>query len=57
MEITVKIRSVYGTDKVYPVCNKAYVFAEIAGTITLTDKTLAKIKQLGYQIKHEQITV
>ena len=51
MEISVKIKSVYGIDKVYPVCDKAIAFAEIAGTTTLTDDTVRSIKYLGYRIK------
>lgn len=46
--ITVQVKNVYGEDKVYPVCEKAKLFAEIAGTKTLTESTLKKIKQLGY---------
>ena len=51
MEITVEIKSVYGTDKVYPVCKDAYRFACIAGTTTLTDYTISVIKRLGYSVK------
>ena len=51
MEITVEIKSVYGTDKVYPVCKNAYRFACIAGTTTLTDYTISVIKRVGYRVK------
>ena len=51
MKIQVKIKSVYGTDKVYPVCDKAVAFAHIAGTTTLTDYAIAYIKQLGYTVE------
>ena len=40
----------YGEDKVYPVSDRAKLFANIAGTKTLTDYTIAKIKELGYTI-------
>lgn len=49
--IQVRIKNVYGTDKVYPVCDKAMLFAGIAGTATLTDDTIRSIKTLGYIIK------
>jgi hypothetical protein len=55
--ITVKIRNVYGEDKVYPVSDEARLFASIAGTTTLTDNTIARIKQLGYAIRVEQQTI
>ena len=50
MEIKVKLKNVYGQDLVYPVCSKAKVFAQIAGTTTLTPETLSKITLLGYGV-------
>jgi hypothetical protein len=55
--ITVKIRNVYGEDKIYPVSDQAKLFANIAGTKTLTDYTIAKIKELGYTINVAQQTL
>ena len=54
MEIIVKVKSVYGEEKVYPVCDKAKMFAKIAGTTTLTHATLCLIERLGVLIKVEQ---
>jgi hypothetical protein len=51
MQIIVNMREVYGETKVYPVCEKARLFAEIAGTRTLTPATLKRICQLGYAIE------
>lgn len=53
MEIKVKLKNVYGQDLVYPVCSKAKVFAQIAGTTTLTPETLSKIMFLGYEVINE----
>lgn len=50
MAITVEVRSVFGQTKVYPVCATAQAFAEIAGTATLTHRTLCQIERLGYEI-------
>ena len=50
MQITVQIKSVYGRDLVYPVCCKSRAFAAIAGTDTLTEFTVNKIKSLGYKV-------
>jgi hypothetical protein len=41
---------VYGKRVVYPVCDKAKVFAAIADTKSLTETTLRCIKKLGYEI-------
>ena len=38
MEINVEIKSVYGSDFVYPVCDKAKLFCAIAQTKTLTNE-------------------
>jgi formate-dependent phosphoribosylglycinamide formyltransferase (GAR transformylase) len=50
MQITIEVRNVYGTPKVYPVCDRAKAFAKIAGTNTLTHAALCQIEALGYLI-------
>ena len=50
MAITVQIKNVYGTETIYPVCEKAKLFAALAGTKTLTLQAIAQIKLLGYSI-------
>jgi predicted type IV restriction endonuclease len=50
MTITVQIKNVYGNTTVYPVCEKAKIFAAMAGTKTLTLQAVAQIKLLGYAI-------
>lgn len=54
MEITVSVKNNFGTEQVYPVCERAQTFARIACTKTLTRDTLALVKKLGYSIKVEQ---
>ena len=49
--ISVRVTDVYGKRVVYPVCEKAKVFADIANTKTLTDTTLRCIQKLGYGIR------
>lgn len=51
--ITVKIRDVYGNQMVYPVCDAAKVFADIAGTKTLTQATLSQIGRLGISVQKD----
>jgi|TARA_R110000868_G_scaffold372436_1_gene636268 hypothetical protein len=57
MEITVRITSVYGQKTVYPVCETAKIFADIAGTKTLKSTTINAIKALGYKVLVEQETI
>jgi hypothetical protein len=49
--IEVEVKDVYGTVKYYPLCEKAQLFADIAGTKTLTVEAIKKIEALGYSIK------
>ena len=51
-QITVQTRDVYGTEKVYPICDNAMQFASIAGTTTLTERVLKRIEALGYTITY-----
>lgn len=50
MEIKVTIKQIYGVDKVYPVDDKAKLFAKLCSTTTLTVSTIEVIKQLGYRV-------
>jgi len=52
-QIEVVIEPQYGKWVYYPACSDAKVFAEIAGTKTLTDATLVQIKKLGYE--HDRV--
>lgn len=54
MQITVEARSQYGNTVIHPVCDKAKLFASIAGTKTLTYNTLKQIKALGYIVTVKQ---
>jgi hypothetical protein len=53
-EIVVRIKNVYGTDKIYPVSPNAKLFADIAGTTTLRPSDLKAIQELGYRVLIEQ---
>jgi hypothetical protein len=50
-EIIVRVDRNYGNRTVYPVCDTAKQFAELARTTTLTDRTIDIIKKLGYEVK------
>lgn len=51
MKIQIEMKEVYGETKVYPVCEKAKLFARIAGTKTLTRPVLEDVERLGYQLE------
>ena len=54
MSITVQVKNVYGNELIYPVCEQARLFADIAGTKTLSRTVVSQIKRLGYTIQVEQ---
>jgi len=57
MQIVIRIKDVFGKRTIYPVCDKAKLFAELAGTRTLTQMALLSIQKLGYEVKCEQVTL
>lgn len=52
MEITVKEKSVYGQILIYPVCDKANIFAGLINKKTFSLRDLNLIEGLGYTIKY-----
>ena len=50
MHITVSIKSVYGSELIYPVSENAKQFAALTGKKTLTKQALGIIKKLGYEV-------
>lgn len=54
MNIVVNIKDQYGAQAIHPVCTKAHLFAQIAGTKTLTRATVERIKALGYTVTVQQ---
>ena len=57
MDLIVSKKNVYGVERVYPVCNKAKLFASISGNKTLLPEVIEQIKKLGYNLttKGEEI--
>ena len=53
--ITIRVDRVYGNITLYPVCERAKLLAEIAGTKTLTNKTLGLAERMGFQIVQQQL--
>ena len=49
-EIQVTIRSVYGLNKAFPTNDQAANLAAMAGTKTVTARTLAQAKKMGFDI-------
>ena len=50
MNLIVSKKNVYGVERVYPVCNKAKLFASISGNKTLLPEVIELVKKLGYNL-------
>jgi len=50
MQIEVKIKNVYGVQRIYPICANALLFCQLTKTETITSHALDIIKALGYKI-------
>lgn len=50
--IQVRIKSVYGNDLIYPVCNKAINLSRLTGAKTFTQNSMKIIEELGYTIQY-----
>ncbi len=57
MEITVKIKNVYGHDLTYPACPVSEKLIQLTGVKTFTKQHIAIIKSLGYEVKVEQANI
>ena len=55
--LVVKKKSVWGTERIYPVCEKSILFDRLIGQKTLDKSAIAMIRQLGYDFKHEEISI
>ena len=51
MDITVKIKNVYGVDLIYPVCDKALLLSKLIGKKTFSASDIDTIKKLGFSVK------
>jgi|FreactcultureFD7_1027221.scaffolds.fasta_scaffold22685_3 hypothetical protein len=48
--IFVRIATVYGVTTLYPVCDKAKAFCNIAGTKTITPAMTREINAIGFKV-------
>ena len=51
MQIQIRKDRNYGNEVFYPACDKAELFALLAGTKTITPYSIRLIKQLGYEVE------
>jgi hypothetical protein len=49
--IKVKVKQVYGVERIYPVCDVAHKFNSLTPSKTFSRRDIDIIKSLGYQIQ------
>lgn len=57
MNITIKIKTVYGVERIYPVCENAKLFLSLTGNKTFSLVDIEHIKALGYDVEVEQAKI
>ena len=55
--LIVKKKTVWGTERIYPICERAKLFTRLVGQKTLDRSSIELIRQLGYDFKHEEISI
>ena len=55
--LIVKKKSVWGTERIYPICERSKLFTRLVGQKTLDKSAIELIRQLGYDFKHEEISI
>jgi len=49
--IHVEKKNIYGNELLYPVCQRAKIFAVLTGQKTLSDGAIYHIKRLGFSVR------
>jgi hypothetical protein len=55
--LIVKKKTVWGTERIYPICERSRLFTRLIGQKTLDRSAIEIIRQLGYDFKHEEISI
>lgn len=50
LQIVVRLKTNYGSQVIYPACDKAKTFAKLLNQETLTPHNIRVIKELGYEV-------
>ena len=57
MQLTIEIKSVYGVERIYAVCNNAKLITKLKQSKTLNKEDISILRELGYTIETKQPTI
>ena len=57
MQLIVEIKSVYGVQRIYAVCNNAKLITKLKQSKTLNKEDISILRELGYTIETKQSTI
>jgi len=57
MNLTIKLKTVYGNDLIYPVCDKAIKLCQITNQKTFSQFAIQKLKEVGYTFTQKEVSL
>ena len=57
MNLTIELKTVYGIDLVYPICNKAIKLCQLTNQKTFSKFAINKLKELGYTFTQKEMSL
>lgn len=57
MNLTIELKTVYGNDLVYPICNKAIKLCQLTNQKTFSKFAINKLKELGYTFTQKEMSL
>ena len=57
MNLIIELKTVYGNDRVYPICNKAKKLCELTNQKTFSKFAIQKLKELGYTFTQKEVSL
>jgi len=57
MNLIIELKTVYGNDLIYPVCDKAIKLCQITNQKTFSQFAIQKLKEVGYTFTQKEVSL
>ena len=57
MNLIIELKTVYGNDLIYPICNKAIKLCQLTNQKTFSKFAINKLKELGYTFTQKEMSI